>query len=190
MSMRIQIGARLSVGSRVFELLVYGVRIDHDPDRAGEMLIPQSRRTAEIYNSICSSIERAPLAPRQAVMPIVNCVPIGPALTEPVFLHRLLQTPNIVVTSHDDAVCTRVEGIGAAILDVPASVSQPFESDQVMYGLPGNAGQRHLTGEMKNDDVPAFRHDLIRERFRVIRRQRLTQQMISKCAVEPTKLLG
>jgi hypothetical protein len=43
---------------------------------------------------------------------------------------------------------------------------------------------------MKNNDVAAFRHDGIRERFRVIRRQRLTRQVISFCAIEPTKLFG
>jgi hypothetical protein len=57
-----------------------------------------------------------------------------------------------------------------------------------MHGLPGNAGQRHLTGEMKNDDVAAFCHDHIRQRFRAIRLQRLTRQVISICAIEPTKL--
>jgi hypothetical protein len=124
--MGIQVGARLSVGSRVFELLVHGIRIDHDADRTGEMLLPQPRRAAKIDESICSPIEGAHLTPRQAVMPIVNRIPIGPALTEPVFFHRLFQAPNIVVTRHDDAVCTWVEGVGAAILDIPASVSEPF----------------------------------------------------------------
>jgi hypothetical protein len=59
-----------------------------------------------------------------------------------------------------------------------------------MHGLPGNTGQRHLTGEMKNDDVAAFRHDRIRKRFRVIRRQRSERQVISIGAIEPTKLFG
>src|SRR5436190_9541064 len=97
---------------------------------------------------------------------------------------------DVVVTLHHNTVRAGVEGIGAAVFDVPASVSEPFESDQVMHGLPGNAGQRHLTGEMKNDDVAAFRHDRIRNRFWVIRRQRLTRQSISLSAIEPTKLFG
>ena len=59
-----------------------------------------------------------------------------------------------------------------------------------MHGLPGNTGERHLTGEMKNNDVAAFRHDRIRERFRVIRRQRSARPVISFCAIEPTKLFG
>ena len=63
---------------------------------------------------------------------------------------------------------TSNDQIGAAILDIPASVSEPFEPDQVMHGLPGNTGQRHLTGEMKNDDVAAFRHDRFHKRVRVI----------------------
>jgi hypothetical protein len=58
-----------------------------------------------------------------------------------------------------------------------------------MHGLPGNAGERHLTGEMKNNDVAAFRHHRIRKRFRVIRRQRLTRRVISLCAIEPTKFI-
>ena len=32
-----------------------------------------------------------------------------------------------------------------------------------MHGLPGNTRQRHLAGEMENDDVAAFRHDRIRK---------------------------
>ena len=123
MSMRIQIGARFSIGARVLQLLVHRIRVDHDPDRAGEVLVPQPRRAAEIDDSIRLPIEGAHFVPRQAVMHIVNCVPIGPALTESVFLHRLLQTQNIIVARHNDAVCTRVERIGAAIFDVPASVS-------------------------------------------------------------------
>jgi hypothetical protein len=59
-----------------------------------------------------------------------------------------------------------------------------------MHGLPGNAGERHLTGEMKNNDVAAFRHHRLRKRFRVIRRQRLARRVTSLCQPEPTKLSG
>ena len=39
MCMGIEIGARRPIGLRVFDLLVYGVGIDHDADRASEMLV-------------------------------------------------------------------------------------------------------------------------------------------------------
>jgi hypothetical protein len=59
-----------------------------------------------------------------------------------------------------------------------------------MHRLPSNAGQRHLTGKMKNDDVAAFRHDRIRKQFWVLRQERSTRQVISVCAIEPLKVCG
>jgi uncharacterized tellurite resistance protein B-like protein len=58
-----------------------------------------------------------------------------------------------------------------------------------MHGLPGNAGQRHLTGEMEYYDVAAFCHDRIRNQFRVIRRQRSARRVISIRAIESTKIV-
>src|SRR5215467_13685429 len=125
MSVRVQIGARGTVGRRIFDLLVHRVCVDHDSERAGEVLVPQSCRAAEVDQSGCPPKKVAYLVVRKAVTYVVNGVPIGPAPPEAVLLHCPLQTSNVVVTFHDDAIRTGVEGVRSAVLDIPAVQAQP-----------------------------------------------------------------
>jgi hypothetical protein len=95
-------------------------------------------------------------------MDIMDRVPISPATSEAVALHDPAQVLDIVGAFHRDAVRSWIEWVGPAILNVPGLVSEPLKTDKVMHRLPGDAGQRHLTGEVEDDDVGAPRHNGIR----------------------------
>jgi len=62
----------------------------------------------------------------------------------------------IVVAAHHRAFDPWVVRIGATVLDVPDLVAELFECDEVMRSLPGDPGERHLTGEVEEDDLAAF----------------------------------
>ena len=47
------------------------------------------------------------------------------------------------------------------VLDVPGFVAELFQADEVVDGLPRDAGERHLADEVEEDDLAAFAHELI-----------------------------
>ena len=49
---RVEIGARRRIGLRVFDLLVHGIGVDHDPDRARQGPLAQPGRAAQVDQRI------------------------------------------------------------------------------------------------------------------------------------------
>ena len=56
--MRIKVGAGRSIGSRVFDLLIDRVCINHNPDWTEQMLFAQFCCTAEVDNAVGPGVER------------------------------------------------------------------------------------------------------------------------------------
>ena len=123
------------------------------------MLLPQARRATEVYQSGRPRVEDVHLLARQAVSDVVDRVPIGPAFAKPMPLHGPLQKADIVFAFHRNTVTERVERIGPPVFDIPCSVAEPLQTHEVMDRLPRDAGERHLAGEMENDDIAAVSHD-------------------------------
>jgi hypothetical protein len=158
MRVRVEIGARTRIGLGVFDLLIDRVGIDHDARAAGHMLVAQPRRAAEIDERIGIAIEIPHRVARQAVIDVVDGVPVGPAMPETIALHHPPDIVDVIRAIHHHAVLARIVGVGTVILDIPGLVAQPLQPDDVMHGLPGDARQRHLPDEMKNDDPTARPH--------------------------------
>src|SRR5262249_50811574 len=93
------------------------------------------------------------------VIDVVDRIPVGPASGEPVPLHRRAHIADVVVAFHHDAVGARVIGVGSAVLDVPGFEAELLEREEIVHRLPGDAGERHLPDEMKNDDLAASGHE-------------------------------
>ena len=123
------------------------------------MLFTQPCRAAEVDQTGSFGIERPGALAREAVMDVTDRVPIRPALPEPVTLHHPHQKADVVIAVHHNAVHARIIRVGPAIFDIPGFIAELLESQEVMHCLPGNAGKRHLAGEMKYDDLAAFAHD-------------------------------
>ncbi len=124
------------------------------------MLVAKPSRAAEIDQRIGLAVERPDALAAEPVIDVVDGIPIGPAVSEPMRLHHGLDVPDIVIAFHDDAVDARVVGIGAAILDVPGFVAQPLQPQHVVHRLPGDAGERHLADEVQDDDLSARFHPI------------------------------
>ena len=98
---------------------------------------------------------RHPFAP-QPVPHIVDRVPIGPPAGKPIAFHRPPQVGDVVLAFHHDAGNPGVVGVGPTILDIPDLVTELLQAEQVVYRLPGDAGERHLAGKMENEDRAAL----------------------------------
>jgi len=156
--MRVEIGLRLGIGAGIFDLLVDRIGIDHDPPLAGEVMLAQPRRAAEIDQRVGFAEELVDARARQSQIAVIDRVPIGPARPQAETLHHALQVFDVGCVVDDDAVEPRVVGVGAVILDVPRLEAQPLETEQVMQGLPGDTRQGHLAGEMQHNHTPARGH--------------------------------
>ena len=162
MRVRAEIGAGRPVGLGVFDLLIDRVGVDHDAHRAVQMILAQLGRAAQIDQPVGLGQERAyPLA-REAMIDIVDRVPIGPTPGKAVPRHRVLQIAEVVAAIHGNAADARVVGVGAVVLDIPGFVAEFFQPDEMIDRLPGNAGERHLADKMEEDDCAAFAQGEIR----------------------------
>src|SRR5438105_4536849 len=92
-------------------------------------------------------------------MDVVDRVPVGPAAPEPVALHRPSKIGDIVVAPHHNTIRPWVVGVGPAVFNIPSLITELLDPQKIMHRLPGDAGERHLGGEVENDDLAAFRHD-------------------------------
>jgi hypothetical protein len=70
----------------------------------------------------------------------------------------LAQVAEIVVALHDNTVAARIEGVGPTVLNIPSLITELLETDEIVHRLPCDAGERHLTGEMKQNDIATRFH--------------------------------
>ena len=63
MRVGVEIGARRRVGLGVFDLLIDRVGVDHDAHRAGEVLLAQLGRAAQIDQPVGLGVERRTCSP-------------------------------------------------------------------------------------------------------------------------------
>ena len=97
-------------------------------------------------------------------MDVADRVPVSPPVPEPVALHYSSKIGHIVIALHHYTIRPRVVGVGPAVLYIPSFIAELLDSQKIMHRLPGDAGERHLGGEVENDDLAAFRHDQVHAR--------------------------
>jgi len=93
---------------------------------------------------------------------ILDRIPVGPPAPKSVMLHYSSEIGNVVVAPHHDAIRPRIERISSAIFNIPGFIAELFDSQEIMQSLTCDARERHLGGEVENDDLSTLLHDLIR----------------------------
>jgi len=158
MGMGVEIGLRGGIGLGVFDLLIDRVGVDHHATPACQVMIAQPGGSAQIEQGVGALEEIRDAFARKAMIPVLDRVPIGPAVPEPETLHEILEIGDVGRVVVGDAVEPGIVGVGAVILDIPGLEAQALEAEQIMQRLPGDAGQRHLPREMQHHHPPARRH--------------------------------
>src|SRR5262249_27722762 len=127
--------------------------------------LAQTRRAAKVDQAVRLPVERVDALAGEAVVGVVDGIPIGPTVAEPVALHHPADVGDVVVALHHHAVNAGVVGVGATVLDVPDLVAEPLEAEDVLHGLPGDPAQGHLTDEVEDNDLAALAHVLDPKRY-------------------------
>ena len=147
-----EIFERIDIAGRDLGLLEHRVGIDEYPDRAFQMLFAQPRGAAQIVKRRGLAIERHQPLLGDAVHLVLGRVPIGPAIAQVEPLHHRLHEGDVVAAILDDALLPRIVRVGTRILDVPDVEPEPPQAEDVMQRLPGDPGDRDLTGKVQDED--------------------------------------
>ena len=82
-------------------------------------------------------------------------------MPEPVAVHYSSKRGHIVVASRHHTISPRIIRIGSAVFDIPSFVTNLLYSQKIIHGLPCDTGERHLSGEMENNNLTALHHNQI-----------------------------
>ncbi len=158
MRVRGEIGALRGIALGVVDLLVARVGVDQDAHRAAQMLLAQIMRTAQIDERVGLAVKAVHLFARQAVPGIVKPAPIAPTLAKAEPFHNSRKIGDVIGAVRRHALDPRVVGRGTGVLDIPNLPAELCQADEVVHRLPRDPGERHLPGEMEEDDLAALGH--------------------------------
>src|SRR5262249_37342807 len=139
------------------DLIVDGVGLDVDADRAGHVLVAQARRPADVHEGIGLAVETLDALARETVAAVPDEVPEGPAALKPQPRQRPAEEGDPVGAISDHAPDPGSIGRRRRVLDVVDVVAEARQTDDVVDRLPSDPTHRVLAGEMEDEDAPTGR---------------------------------